>query len=69
MRFLQARGADRLRVRYRPTARNAQAAKVFDDMGFSDHAFEHEPGVRMFEFSLREPPPGQDLVAVDWRVR
>jgi FkbH-like protein len=68
MRWLRERGAVTLQALYTRTAKNGQAAKVFEDMGFT-LAERDEHGVRhAFSFDLQGELPRQDVIDVDWNV-
>lgn len=59
------RGAVHLDARFHETERNAEAASVFDDLGFQEVS--REGPDRVYRFDLSDAAPGEDIVAVSYQ--
>jgi FkbH-like protein len=68
MHWLRAGGAVALRAMYKKTAKNGQAAKVFEDMGFALAARDEQGMSHTFVYDLQGELPKQDVIEVDWNI-
>jgi FkbH-like protein len=68
MRWLREGGTETLRAMYKRTAKNGQAAKVFEDMGFTLATRDKEGVAHTYVYDLHGQLPQQDLIEVDWKV-
>jgi FkbH-like protein len=68
MHWLRDHGAGVVRARYTKTAKNGQAARVFDEMGFTLAARDEQGVLHTFVFDLQSELPEQDVIDVDWSV-
>jgi len=68
MLYMRGQGASELRAMYKKTLKNAQAAKVFDDLGFRLIESDESGALHTFGFDLGGRLPQQDVVAIDWSI-
>jgi len=62
MNKYKGRGDDRFKVRYSPTKRNSQCAKVFEDLKFQKESSSKD--IEIFVFDLENEIPNENLVSV-----
>ena len=68
MLYMRAEGASELRALYKKTPKNAQAARVFDDLGFRLIESDGSGALHTFGFDLSGDLPQQDVVTIDWSI-
>jgi FkbH-like protein len=68
MHWLRDQGATEFRALYTRTAKNVQAARVFDDLGFTLSECDAEKVKHVYSYDLRGALPTQDIISVTWNA-